>query len=300
MIMRVPTEQNSDISIACATCGEQVAVASGYCTCCLTPAELSRSVAERGTPARYVSVLGASGAGKTVYLGFLLDMLSKGVHDLRGLPNGPFSVAVQQQTMSALEQRKFPEKTSSDADRWRWVHCELSRRSRKRQTVDLITPDFAGEAIALEVEQPGFFQTIERVVSRSEALLLLLDAEQVRDASREQDFFAMKLASYLRTVHSKHRRLRRGRLTIPISIIFTKADTCLEAAREPETFAKSNLPGLVHACERTFSRSRFFAAGVVGSTATMTTDLGHVMRIPLHIEPHGVMEPLEWIMQQLK
>lgn len=265
----------------------------------MTPLEVSRSVADRGVPARFVSLLGASGAGKTVFLGVLLDMLTKGWRGLRGLPNGPFSVSVQQETITALENRRFPEKTPSEADNWRWVHCEVSSSRRQKDFIDVITPDFAGEAIAVEIEQPGTFPTIQHIVRRSQGLLLLIDSLKARDAGRDEDFFSLKLTSYVQTLHGGGSRKRRRKLPVPLAIILTKSDSCPEALHSPREFVSANLPGLANFCRQSVARHRFFASGVVGSTAILANDFGHRLRIPLHVEPRGVIEPLEWIMQNL-
>jgi hypothetical protein len=286
-------------TIRCATCDLEAAPRGSFCGRCLTPYELSQSIKDRCAPAHYISVLGASNAGKTVYLGMLMDMLSKGLRDLRGVPNGAFAVTVQQQTMTALEQRRFPEKTSNEVDRWRWVHCEITRKNRPKDIVDLVTPDFAGEAIAMQVEKAGNFETIDYIVRKSKALMLLIDAVQVRDAGRQQDLFAVKLATYIRTLHGRNGGMRRGRVRVPLAIILTKADACWEARLDPIAFAKANLPGLVHMCERTFSAHSFFAAGVVGSLAACRGTYGQTTHVPLHTEPHGIIEPLDWIINNL-
>ena len=299
MIMQNTDSPQEPVALTCVSCGTEMVDHGGYCFSCQTPLALSRSVAGRGRPARFVSVLGASGAGKTVYLGFLLDVLSKGAKGLRGLPNGAFSIAVQQQTIAALQRRRFPEKTPTEADSWQWVHCEVTRERRPKNYVDIITPDFAGEAIAQEVERPDSFRAIRFVVVKSQALLLLFDSRRVRDAGREEDFFAMKLASYINTTHQQDARKNRGRLKTPIAVVLTKADLCPEVAEDPQRFAAANLPGLIQFCKRNFSRHRFFAASVVGSSVMVADHLGRRRQIPLHVEPYGVIEPLEWIMRQL-
>lgn len=298
MIAQPPGKVEESAKLRCVSCGADNVDRGGFCFRCMTPLELSRSVAARGTPARFVSVLGASAAGKTVYLGFLLDVLSKGSRNLRGIPNGSFSVAMQQLTMSALQHRRFPEKTPSEADSFRWVHCEVAHGKRQNNHLDIITPDFAGEAIAIEVEQPGTYETIRSAVSNSAALMILIDSLRARDAGRDEDFFAMKLASYIHSLHSQGGS-KRKRLTLPIAIVFTKADSCTEAMHNPSEFASSNLPGLVNCCERNFRHYNFFASGVVGSCATYVSEHGVQIRIPLHIEPHGIIEPLEWITKRL-
>jgi hypothetical protein len=281
--------------LTCACCGNETVDRGGFCNHCQMPFDMSRAVNERGTPARFVSILGRSGAGKTIYLGFLIDMLTKGTQNLRGLPHGSFSLATQQETVYALENRRFPEKTPSESDSWQWVHCEVSHVKRPRRFVDIMTPDFAGESIAQEIEHENSYPLIRSVVSRSEALLILFDSNAARDEARDEDFFAMKLMSYIARVQKgKARRWRR--LNVPIAIVLTKSDSCPEAMDDPAGFAAANLPGLVQACQRSFSRFQFFAAGVVGSSAVATDGYGRRMHIPLHTEVRGIMEPLEWIM----
>ena len=142
-------------SLDCVVCGNTMVFAGNCCGRCQSPMELSRSAAERKSPPRFLSVLGSSGAGKTVFLGTLLDLLSKGHGEIQGTPNGAFSVALQQNCVLALQQRRFPDKTANEADSWNWVHCEVSHKRRSRNLADIITPDLAGEAISTELDQPG-------------------------------------------------------------------------------------------------------------------------------------------------
>lgn len=299
MASHSPASVESGSKVSCVCCGTKNDDHGGYCSNCMAPVELSRTVISRGTPAQFLTVLGASAAGKTVYLGMLLDILSQGARGLRGLPNGAFSVNVQQQTISALQNRRFPEKTPNEADNWRWVHCEITRERRKKRPVDLITPDFAGEAIAVELEHHGTFETIRTAVSRSHAMMLLIDSQRVRDQGRDEDYFAMKLASYISNLHAPSSWRLRKQLALPIAVILTKSDSCPEALADPTAFAQAHLPGFVNYCNRNFRRYRFFAAGVVGSSATVMNSRGQRLRIPLHVQPQGVIEPLEWVIKQL-
>lgn len=299
MVAAPPKSDQSTGAIQCVICDRYNSEFDNFCGRCMAPAELTRSVMRRGAPPRFLAVLGESAAGKTVYLGMLLDILSKGHNGLRGLPNGSFAVTVQQQTMTALQDRLFPEKTASEADQWRWVHCEVSRDGRSNDYLDIVTPDFAGEAIALEVEQPGTYPTIRALVRKAGSLMVLIDSQRVRDAGREEDYFGLKLASYIANQHAKEEDKRRRLLDLPLVVLLTKADACLEAREDPKGFSAANLPGLTNFCERHFANHAFFAAGCVGSTATVVSDHGFRLQIPLHVEPRGVVEPLEWIMQRL-
>jgi hypothetical protein len=281
----------------CACCGADFSGAESHCSTCQAPLDVSRTIAQRNRATRFVSLLGASGAGKTVYLGMLLDMLSKGTHDLQGVANSTFSVAVQADTITALEHRRFPEKTASEADGWQWVHCELSFRRRRKSLIDLVTPDFSGEAIALEIERPGTYPAIRSVVGQSQALLILCDSIHSSESPLEEDLFAVKLATYVCGLHKTHLR-RRAKLNLPVAIVFTKCDGSPEVRVDPEKFAANNLSRMYQYCERHLANYRFFAASVVGSSATLVDERGCRRQVPFHVEPRGLLEPLVWIMNQ--
>ena len=285
-------------SFQCVCCDAGLFDKDGFCPTCQAPTSLSKAIADRGAPGQFISVLGASNAGKTVYLGMLLDMLTKGIGGLRGLPNNSLSVAVQEQTINALEQCQFPEKTPNDVDQWKWMHCELDLGKRKGGYFDIISPDFAGEAISFEMEQPGSFPVVGHVVKRSVSFVLLIDSIRVRDSGREEDFFAMKIASYIHAANAKTSKFAKKKVKLPLAIVMTKCDSCPEAVHDPQGFAKANMPGFEKYLDRHFSSFKFFAASVVGSSATMVDRYGRVELIPFHVSPQGILEPIQWIIKQ--
>jgi hypothetical protein len=285
--------------ITCVCCLQESFNNTGYCSQCRAPMDLSQTAAKRGTAVNFVSVLGASGAGKTVFIGMMLDILSKGTRGIQGLPNNSFSVAIQQHTIGALEARRFPEKTPSEAEGWQWVHAEVSTTGKRKNFLDVVTPDFAGEAIATELEHPGTYRAISSVISQSKAVILLIDSLGVRDSGRDEDFFGMKMASYIHNLRtSKASFVGRKKSKVPIAIVLTKTDSCPEAMEDPARFATDNMPGFRKFLDRNFANFHFFAAGVVGATAMLADHRGYFMDIPLHIEPRGIIEPLEWIIAQ--
>ncbi len=286
--------------IECVVCGGTILDSTGNCNACHAPVELSRTVARRGAPGKLVSVLGASGAGKTVYLGMLLDILSKGCKDLCGLPNGAFSMSVQEQTIAALEQRRFPQKTASEPDRWNWVHCEAFSQRRPRTRIDLITPDLAGEALALELEQPNTYFTIRSLVSNSRGILILFDSQRVRDAGRIEDMFGIKLLTYICSLHSLGPKERRKKVRLPIGLVLTKTDCCLDAADDTDRFASNHLQGTMQFCKQRLANFSVHAASVVGSVMRTADEFGSEMQVPLHVQPRGIIEPLHWIMKQME
>lgn len=284
--------------VGCVCCGVRFPGTGKHCNKCHAPSELSRIVRGRGAPPRFVSVLGASGAGKTVYLGLLLDLLSKGRGAMRGVANGSFSVSVQHNTIGSLEHRQFPEKTPSEADDWQWVHCEVTSSSQPKKPWDLITPDFAGEAVSMEIEVPGSYPAIQSVVAQSAGVLLLCDAISACRGPLHEDIFALKLATYIQATQEEQCR-RQGKKNakpaMPIAIVFTKCDQCPEVREDPERFAANNLPRLLQYCRRGFSNCRFFAASAVANCATLMDDFGCCSQVALHVEPRGIIEPLLWV-----
>ncbi len=286
--------------LECVVCGSSVIDSSaGNCHTCHSPVELSKTIARRGVPGKLVSVLGASGAGKTVYLGMLLDILGKGCNDLCGLPNGAFSLAVQEQTITALEQRRFPTKTASEPDRWNWVHCEAFSQKRPRHRVDLITPDLAGEALALELEQANTYTTIRSLVSNSRGVVILFDSKRVRDAGRIEDMFGVKLLTYICSLHSIGPKERRKKICLPICIVLTKTDCCMDAVDDAKRFANNHLPGTMQFCKQRLASYSVHAASVVGSVMRASDEFGSEIQVPLHVQPRGILEPLQWVMQQM-
>lgn len=284
--------------LECICCEADLAEDDQYCSECQTPSEITRSLHSRGSRPHFISVVGASNAGKTVYLGLLLDILCGGAQKLKGIPNGAFSIGLQEQVITALEQRTFPEKTPTESDLWKWLHCVVTDSSgRKAKEVDFVAPDFAGEAIAAELEQPGLYPAVGHIIARSSALLLLCDSSAVRDSGSREDLFAMKLGSYISQVQGLADLKSKKDLSPAIAVVFTKSDTCPEAADDPNRFMANNMPRFLDYCQRNFSRHKVFAASVVGSPAVLSDDIGNVQQVPLHIEPCGVIEPLHWAIQ---
>jgi hypothetical protein len=283
-----------DLENPCVCCG-QTHWEGEFCGRCQAPAQLARSVRQRGAPPRFISVLGASGAGKTVYLGMLLDLLTRETTALRGFASGTFSVSLQQDTVAALESRRFPEKTPSEADRWNWVHCQLFKNARAKNPFDIITPDFAGEALQWEADHPGEYPAVFHVVQQSAGILLLCDSLRARDDSVQEDLFCLKLLTYVLSLHS-HQPPHK---VPPLAVVFTKADCCHEAFDDPEQFAVNSLPRLVHGCHGNVVPHRFFAASVVGSSAPLVDDRGCLFQVPFHVEPRGLVEPLEWLVDTI-
>jgi hypothetical protein len=256
---------------------------------------VTRSIIERGEPAHFVGVLGPSNVGKTVYLGMLLDLLARGACGLHGMAHGAFSLELHRNLMLAMERQRFPAKTPTEPDRWQWVHCEVNS-GKRGPVVDLVTPDVAGEAVAGELANPQSNPTVRALIAKCSALIVLVDIVQVIANGQGQELFAMQLVTYLDSLHPSP---RRGKVQVPVALVFTKTDLCEEPIDDPAAFARANVPGLSRLCDVRLARHRYFASRVAGSAAKLVDADGREMVVPLRVEPHGVVEPLAWLLPQL-
>ncbi|HWU37080.1 MAG TPA: hypothetical protein VN203_05475, partial [Candidatus Acidoferrum sp.] len=88
------TEYNRQQSdYACPLCGGHT-YEGEPCGSCFLPFKVIESIRSRPHPPSFVVVLGPTGVGKTVYLGMLLDLLSRGVGGLQGLSRSPYSLTL--------------------------------------------------------------------------------------------------------------------------------------------------------------------------------------------------------------
>jgi hypothetical protein len=243
-----------------------------------------------------ITVVGDSNVGKTVYLGFLLDMLSKRADDFDAVPKGAYSVDLQHTVISHLGARQFPPKTAMEADQWNWAYYQVSHKEHGAQMYDLVMPDMAGEAIAAEVASPHTFAVIRSLLEKSSGAMLLVDAALAAAGSPQPDFFALKLMSYLDGVIAA---TGKDTLATPVAIVLSKADYCPECFDDPRGFAKTNLNRLWNICENRFQHFEFFATSVVGGIGFGTDEYENVVPYPLHVAPRGILEPFEWVLNSL-
>jgi hypothetical protein len=283
------------VSMPCYICEASNTFEAEFCHRCLAPMALAHQARNQKIRPRMIAVAGASGAGKTVYLGMLLDMLSRQPERLPILTRGAFSITLQQTTISALARGEFPQKTCNEPDRWNWVHCQL-RRGKRGHVMELIMPDMAGEALSEEVDHPHTFHVVRAFLQQSTAAMVLIDAIQLRAGGQQQDYFTMKVLSYLSELEDASQQSWAKR---PVALILSKADQVEECVADPAGFAQAHAAGLWRHCQERFGCHKFFAAGVAGSCAWRDTTTRGRFLVPLRIEPHGIVEPFEWLLGKL-
>jgi len=297
--MMTNSRDDTMINMQCLICGESNSARAFSCHNCCAPMILVHDSAAQHRQPNIVSVIGDSNVGKTVYLGFLLDMLSQRAGDFEAVPKGPYSVDLQQNVISHMTDRQFPPKTPMEPDQWHWAYYQVRKCSRKSKWIDLLMPDMAGESLAAELAAPETFHVVRNLLDKSSGILLLVDAGLAANGSSRPDFFAIKTMSYLDSLYDAK---RSRRIHTPIGIVLCKSDYCPECFDNPRRFVKANLTRLWNLCQGRFENIEFFACSTVGSLAYATSGTpgdDYVMSIPLHTALQGVLEPFEWIINRI-
>ena len=289
---------NTSVYTPCLICNTGNPPQAVQCKKCYAPMALVHEAVAQGRAPQVVSIVGDANAGKTVYLGFLLDMLSQRANQFEAVPRGAYSVNLQQTVISHMAYRMFPPKTPMEADQWYWAYYQIcKRRKNTEQWVDLVIPDMAGESLAAELANPKTFRVITNLTSRSAGILLLLDAAQAANGSSAPDFFGVKMLTYLDAVNQAN---RRNRVQTPAAVVLCKADQCPECFDDPRKFTEVNLSRLWHLSQSRLGNVEFFACSTVGSLAYATSpEEDFVVTVPLHTALRGILEPFEWVVQQL-
>ncbi|MBW8885691.1 MAG: hypothetical protein JF612_13150 [Planctomycetia bacterium] len=258
----------------CYICGGGNNYDAELCRHCHAPMALAHQAMTQKIHPRMIATIGPSGAGKTVYLGMLSDMLSRQDEALQLLARGAFSIRLQQHAMAALSQCEFPEKTPNEPDRWHWM---------------------PGESLIEEVDHPNTFPVIRAFLNKCSGILVLIDAPRAEAGDNDEDFQTMKLMTYLCELDADDPTGWKNR---PLALVFTKADQCEHCFDDPAAFAKRHTPGLVQQCRERLKRYQFFAVGVAGAIGARNEPHGRVL-VPLRIEPRGIVDPFRWLLDEL-
>lgn len=283
--------------VPCLICEVPNSIDAMTCANCFAPMALIHDALDQDRDPCIVTVIGDSNVGKTVYLGMLLDMLSKRADDFNAVPKGAYSINLQHNVISYLSRRQFPPKTSIEVDQWHWAYYQVAHRANPAKIYDLVMPDMAGEAIAAEVATPKTFTAIHSLLEKTAAAVLLVDAALAGAGSPQPDFFALKLMSYLDSVLGT----KAGRKTkTPVAIVLSKADYCPDCFDDPRGFAQTNLNRLWNLCDSRFEHFEFFATSVVGALGYGSDEYDNVIPYPLFVAPHGIIEPFDWVLRAIE
>ena len=103
------------VQVPCYVCNEGNTFDAELCRHCFAPMALAHQANAQKVRPQMVAVIGTSGVGKTVYLGMLLDMLSRQPQRMQMLARGAFSITLQQTVMGALGPRRVSGEDSQRA-----------------------------------------------------------------------------------------------------------------------------------------------------------------------------------------
>lgn len=286
--------------LRCLICDAQNTMDVMVCSECSAPMALVHDSITQGRAPQIISVLGDSNVGKSVYLGFLLDMLSQRANEFEAIPKGAYSIDLQQSVVASMTQRQFPGKTAMEPDRWNWAYYQARKSGKRSKWYDLVMPDLAGESLAAEVASPATYRVIRSLLTKSAGSMLLVDAALASNGSSRPDFFALKMMSY---IDSLFQTKRDAKVQTPIAVVLCKADHCPESFDDTRRFVQGSLHRLWNLCESRFQTVEYFACSAVGALGYATgadeDGISYSRPIPLHTSLQGILEPFEWLITKI-
>ena len=294
------------LPIPCHLCGENNLYEAVTCANCASPMDLSRSLhGNECVKPQLIVPVGAGDTGKTVYLGMLLDILSRqGRSDIT--THGAASVTVQQTVIRALARQYFPEPTSREPLHWAWTHCRLARRTSSDH-LHAFVPDMSGESILRDADDESFPQ-VRHILRKATGIMLFLDAGRLQAGDKDEEFFALKILRFIEGIiehpvaPENTSRRKRGPQPLPqlppVSVVLAKADECDECFDNPSDYVRGQMPNLWQALKTVAPQHAIFAASAVGAVADIPLAAGEFTKVPLRIEPRGILEPFRWLLGQ--
>ena len=130
--------------------------------------------------------------------------------------------------------------------------------------------------------------------------MVLADAERLKAGDHEHDFVTLKLLTLLGDLREEQLRNRRLALQRDAAA-GARADQGRQMRwhiEDPREFAEAHAATLLGSCQTRFPRHQVFGCSVAGATAYR--DLyGSPQHVPLRIEPHGIVEPFGWLVNEM-
>src|SRR3982751_6434545 len=90
------------VQVPCYVCEGGNTYDAELCRHCFAPMALAHQAQSQKVRPHMIATIGPSGVGKTVYLGMLIDMLSRQASGMQLLARGAFSITLQQLVIGAL------------------------------------------------------------------------------------------------------------------------------------------------------------------------------------------------------
>lgn len=290
------TYQTNQEKLGCFLCGKANSLDANECCECSAPMDISQVHAEGRVP-QVIATLGAPGVGKSIYLGMLLDSLTRqrGRSEVTCL--GTSASQLQQAVVSCLSRGLFPEEDA--VPEWTWVHCQLTRSTQKKP-LEVFLSDPPGLATIEDCEKRRCWPVISTTIAKSVGALLFIDGAAVSEGDQDEEFFALELLQYYskirRQTPNDDGRPRKGKADSHVAIVLTKVDQSDDCMQRTDEFVRGQLPGIWQFCQDHLPSHRFFASSVVGACYTVKDHRGYKTRVPMRVEPRGVLEPFRWLL----
>ena len=198
-------------------------------------------------PILFISVVGITGAGKTVYLNQLLNRFATVIQNT-GYRMGPSALAVNEVVM---ENHPLPSSTDDQTMR-RPLAVSLTKKNDSTDGLTIVFYDIAGENCIKFMEssdrQKKDSTAIGKFIAYSDALLFLIDPEQVPIFAAPDTYDTTVKLKHVQDVIDVVNRIRVQLNTqhpnwdgIPVAAVLTKSDILLDRASK-NAILRSQLP----------------------------------------------------------
>lgn len=290
------TYQTNQEKLDCFLCGKANSLDADECRECSAPMDISQVHAEGRVP-QVIATLAAPGVGKSIYLGMLLDSLARQRDRSEVTCFGSSASQLQQIVASCLSRGSFPEEDT--IPEWTWAHCQLTRSTQKKP-FEVFLSDSPGLATIEDCERRRNWPVISATIAKSVGALLFVDGAAVSDGDQDEEFFALELLQYYskirRQVPNDDSRPRKGKADSNVAIVLTKADQSEDCMQRTDEFVRGQMPGLWQFCRDHLPCHKFFASSVVGACVPFKDHRGYKTRVPMRVEPRGILEPFRWLL----
>ena len=278
---------------------------------------------------KFVSVIGVTGAGKTVYISQML-------YRLRGdFGNLGYTLTPDAVTLSAyLNQNSvkmgmpLPAGTGKEtfvpSMTFEMSYFDQARNRRTSKT--FVVYDIAGELFDAERDELGHLDNYFKFISHSDAVIMLIDPKQVGlTDDNTVDIHDVTSALTILQRYLKNKLMSNGLISIPIAVCLSKGDKAYEAVHHGVPFMDyqiSNMPGcfnardynenIQHYLQEYFENGNLLSTDLRNNCGNynyfMVSAIGHndivdqgggIKILKQNPIPKRIMEPLMWILVQI-
>ena len=237
---------------------------------------------------RLMGIFGTSGAGKTTYIATLAEMIWNSKAKPEWSLEIPKGLVYVGDVIKTLKRGEWPSRTLPGTREE--IELKITEKRRFKNTSHRIfMNDISGEEFERFIKDPDInnLPPTLGIINKCQGFLILIDPVRAEEESYDYHAFLEYLIK-IKGLKDKEK------LEEFFAFVFTKNDE--HNIKNPEKFAKEKMPPLYHPYKLRIKegRGRFFTCSSVGRVHPDT-------KKPLTpLEPVGVEEPLEWLIENLK